>query len=252
MRARAALAALAATFALWGGGCGGGSDEGGTLTVSAAASLSGALAAYGDTVEGKERFSFAGSDELAAQIRQGARPDLFASANTAYPEDLHREGLASDPVVFTRNEVVVAVPSDSTITSLDDLVDPGLDLVIGANGVPVGDYARQVLARLPEAESRAILGNVRSEESDVKSVVGKLTQGAADAGFVYASDVAAADGQLRAIELSPELRPRVSYGIVVVEGTSEPERAQAFVGGLLAPAGQRILEDNGFSPLPAG
>ena len=54
-----------------------------------------------------------------------------------------------------------------------------------------------MLARLPAAQEKAILANVRSSEPDVKGIVGKLTQGAADAGFVYVTDVNATDGDLR-------------------------------------------------------
>jgi molybdate transport system substrate-binding protein len=250
-----ALACGAALVALCAGGCGDDSQAsgpGGELTVSAAASLTDAFPEYGETLAGEERFSFAGSDELAAQIRQGATPDVFASANTTYPDELHDEGLVAEPVVFARNQLVVAVPADSWLEAVDELAEPGLDVVIGAEGVPVGDYTREVLARLPAAESEAILANVRSEESDVKGVVGKLTQGAADAGFVYESDVAAAGEELRAIELPPDLEPEVSYGIAMVEGAENPDGARAFVDGLMAPDGQRILEDNGFLPAPDG
>jgi molybdate transport system substrate-binding protein len=253
MRAGAPVASAVAALAL-AAGCGGdasGSGDDRQLTVSAAASLSDAFPEYGGTIEGEERFSFAGSDELAAQIRQGAAPDVFASANTTYPDELFDEGLVEEPVVFVRNQLVVAVPADSAIESVDDLAETGLDLVIGAKGVPVGDYTREVLARLPQAQSEAILANVRSEESDVKGVVGKLTQGAADAGFVYESDVSAAGEEMRAIELPAELQPEVSYGITVVADATNPEGAQAFIDGLLEPEGQRILEDNGFLPAPA-
>ena len=258
-RARDGAAALlsgAAALALW-AGCGdddvGDSGEsGGELTVSAAASLTDAFPEYGETIDGEERFSFAGSDELAAQIRQGATPDVFASANTTYPDELYEEGLVQKPVVFTRNQLVVVVPADSDLESIDDLARQGLDVVIGAKGVPVGDYTREVLAGLPQADSAAIFDNVRSEESDVKGIVGKLTQGAADAGFVYDSDVAAAGDALRAIELPPDLEPEVSYGIAVVSDTANPDGAQAFIDGLLDPEGQQILEDNGFLPAQPG
>jgi molybdate transport system substrate-binding protein len=248
VRAAAALAAVALAL----GGCGdddsGGSAAEGKLTISAAASLTDAFPAYGATIPGEERYSFAGSDELAAQIRQGAAPDVFASANTIYPDELFDEGLVEEPVVFTRNQLVVAVPADSEIQSVDELAEPGLDLVIGAKGVPVGDYTREVIGRLPSGEADAILANVRSEESDVKGVMGKLTQGAADAGFVYDSDVAAAGESLRPIELPAKLQPEVSYAIAVVADAANPDGARAFVDGLLEPEGQRILEDNGFLP----
>jgi molybdate transport system substrate-binding protein len=254
MRAGTLIGAAVAALALAAGGCGedaSGSGDDGRLTVSAAASLTDAFPEYGETIDAEERFSFAGSDELAAQIRQGAAPDVFASANTTYPDELFDEGLVDEPVVFARNQLVVAVPADSEIESVDDLAAPGLDLVIGAKGVPVGDYTREVLGRVPAAEAEAILANVRSEESDVKGIVGKLTQGAADAGFAYESDVSAADADLRAIELPARLRPQVSYAVAVVDGAENPEGAQRFIDGLLEPEGQRILEDNGFLPPPA-
>lgn len=253
MRARAGLAALLVASGLPASGCGGedggSTDDGrGELTVSAAASLTEAFPAYGDSVPGEERFSFAGSDDLAAQIRQGAAPDVFASANTTYPDELFGEELVEEPVVFARNQLVVAVPAGSEIASIHELAEPGLDLVIGAEGVPVGDYAREVIARLPKAEGDAILANVRSEEPDVKGVIAKVAQGAADAGFVYASDAAA--GEVRAVELPSALEPEVSYAAAVVVGAEEPERAREFIAGLLREDGRRALSEAGFLPAP--
>ena len=251
---RGLIGAVGAALAAIAVGCGG-TDQGkagdGALTVSAASSLTAAFRAYGESLPAEPRFSFAGSDELAAQIRQGANPDVFASASTTYPEQLAAEGLVEEPVVFARNELVIAVAPDSPIESIDDLAEQGLDLVVGAEGVPVGDYAREVLDHLSRPERTAILANVRSEESDVKGIVGKVAQGAADAGFVYSSDVAAGRGALRAITLPPRLEPDVAYSIAVVDGTADPAAARAFVDGLLAGEGLRALEDAGLRS-PAG
>jgi molybdate transport system substrate-binding protein len=230
-------------------GCGGSDD---TLTVSAAASLRTALTDYGARFDAANpRFSFAGSDELAAQIRKGARPDLFAAANTSLPEELYDEGLVEKPVTFAGNRLVLAVQAGSRISSLRDVGRPGIKLAIGSEGVPVGAYTRTVLSRLPEAESSAILENVRTEEPDVAGIVGKLTQGAVDAGFVYVSDVRATDSKLAAIELPASLQPTVAYGIAVVKGTDHADTAQAFVDGLLDGDGRRALDAAGFEPPPA-
>ncbi len=247
-----ALVAALATIT----GCGGddgGSSDGDELTVSAASSLTEAFQEYGPTLEPTEtRFSFAGSDELAAQIRQGAAPDVFASANTELPDALHDEGLVEQPTVFATNTLVLAVPSDSQIDAIDDLTEPDLDLVIGAPDVPFGSYTRTVLERLPAEDSQAILDNVRSEESDVKAAIGKLTQGAADASFTYTSDVAAAGEELEAIQLPEELQPDVAYGIAVVSEAENTAGAQEFIDGLLSGEGATILEESGFKPPPAG
>ena len=232
-------------------GCGSSDD---TLTVSAAASLKKALTQYGgDFQDAKARFSFAGSDELAAQIRKGAKPDVFASANTKLPDELYKEGLVEKPVTFAGNRLVLAVPasSDATIASLKDIERPGTTLAIGSETVPVGSYTRTVLSKLPESESSAILKNVRTEEPDVAGIVGKLTQGAVDAGFVYVSDVRATDGKLKAIELPDTLQPAVAYGAAVVKGAKNEEAAKKFVAGLLDGDGKRALDEAGFEPPPA-
>jgi molybdate transport system substrate-binding protein len=221
------------------------------LTVSAAASLKNAFTAYGQSFDAATvRSSFAGSDELAAQIRQGVKPDVFASANTKLPEALYEAGLVEKPVVFAANELVLAVPADSTVRGLDDLAKKGTTIAMGSESVPVGSYTRKVLDGLPAAQKAAILGNVRSNEPDVGGVVGKVAQGAVDAGFVYVTDVEATEGKLRAIDLPPTLKPQVAYGVAVVKGAKHPRQAKQFVDGLLSGAGREALDRAGFLPPP--
>jgi molybdate transport system substrate-binding protein len=224
---------------------------GGELIISAAASLQPAFTAYAEDAGIDAKQSFAGSDELAAQIRQGVKPDVYAAANTSLPDELHAEGLVGEPVVFASNRLVLAVPAGSEVDSLDDLSQEGLALAAAEEGVPVGDYTREVLSRLGGDQSDAILANVRSEEPDVAGIVGKLTQGAVDAGFVYVTDVTATGGELEAIELPPRLQPEVAYGAAVVEGAEHPDEASAFIDGLLSGAGADALREAGFGPPPS-
>jgi molybdate transport system substrate-binding protein len=250
LRALAATALITLGLAACGDDSEAGSD--GELIVSAASSLEPAFTAYADAAGIDDRQSFAGSDELAAQIRQGVTPDVYAAANTSLPDRLYAEGLVEEPVAFATNELVLAVPADSPIDSIEDLAAPGTTLAIGDEGVPVGDYTREVLARLPEPRGEAIVANVRSREPDVAGIVGKLTQGAVDAGFVYVSDVVAAGDALRAIELDRRLQPQVAYAAAVVEGADNPAGARAFIDGLLSGEGAEALRRAGFGPPPAG
>jgi molybdate transport system substrate-binding protein len=245
---------LAAGALLVPAGCGSSGAGSGKpdLTGSAAASLTGAFTAYGEQFgAANARFSFAGSDELAAQIQQGVKPDVFASANTSLPQQLHAKGLVGKPVVFTANRLVIAVPAgSSTIRSLGDLARPGVTIAIGSATVPIGAYTRKVLSGLPAGERQAILANVRSDEPDVKSIVAKVTQKAVDAGLVYATDVAATQGQADAVPLPDRLQPQVAYAAAVVTGAEHPRQAHAFIAGLLRGAGQRDLRESGFLPIP--
>jgi molybdate transport system substrate-binding protein len=221
------------------------------LSVSAAASMTEALEACGPQFSGATvRLQFAGSDELAAQIRQGVKPDVYAAANTTLPDELNEEGLLSKPVEFATNEFVLAVPKDSDLKSIDDLTGDDAKIAIGAEDVPIGSYTRETLAKLPPEQEKAILDNVRSNEPDVNGIVGKLTQGAADAGFVYVTDVNATDGELKAIKLPGKLQPEVTYGAGVVEGAGQPEQAKTFVDQLVSGPCADALEEAGFGPAP--
>ncbi len=235
-------------------GCGEGSSSSadGQVIVSAASSLQPAFSAYAADAGIDAKGSFAGSDALAAQIRQGVTPDVYAAANTSLPEALFGDGLAAKPVVFATNTLVVAVPDGSSVHSLHDLTSAGLTIAIGDDGVPVGDYTNEVLGRLPAGERDAIAANVRSREPDVSGIVGKLTQGAVDAGFVYATDVVATDGALESVQLPANLQPDVAYGAAVVKGAENPSGARTFVDGLLRGDGARALRDAGFGPPPEG
>jgi molybdate transport system substrate-binding protein len=247
------LPSLVASLALAAcGGSGGGDTGKPTLVVSAAASLKKAFTAYGDRFPAASvRFSFAGSDVLASQIEQGVKPDVFASADTKLPATLYRNGVADKPVVFAANELVLAVPvGSSKVKSLGDIEKRGVTLVVGTATVPVGDYTNAVLARLAPASRRAVLANVKDREPDVTAIVGKLTQGAADAAFLYVTDVRATVGKLKAIHLPASLRPRVAYAAAVVKGAAHPAQARQFVAGLLRGPGLSDLIADGFLPPP--
>jgi len=219
-------------------GCGGNDDQ---IVVSAASSLSKPLTACSKQFDGATvRLSFAGSDELAAQIRKGVKPDVYAAANTTLPDQLAREGLLKNPVTFATNELIIARPEGSRIAAIGDLAKPRVKVVIGAEAVPVGTYTREVLSHLPTAEEHRIMANVRSQEPDVKGVVGKLTQGAADGGFVYRTDLVAG---LRAVALPHDLQPVVEYGAGVVKA-SDP--AQRYLDGLTHGACADALRSAGF------
>jgi molybdate transport system substrate-binding protein len=223
------------------------------LTVSAAASLKAAFTKYGQQFsQASPRFSFAGSDTLAAQIEQGVKPDVFASANLTLPKMLYAKGLVSKPVTFAANKLVLAVPaSSSKVKNLGDVEKPGATLAIGSATVPIGAYTRKVLAKLGPGLSAKVLANVRSDEPDVTGIVGKLTEGAVDAGFTYVTDVQATKGKLKAIALPANLQPVVAYGVAIVKGSTHPTQAQEFITGLLSGAGQADLLQAGFLPPPA-
>lgn len=245
----AAALALPAGALLVAAGCGGGEGALGRprLVVSAAASMSEALMECSRRFRDAEvRLSFAGSDELAAQIRQGVKPDVYVAANTDLPERLREEGLLERPVRFATNELVVALRAGSAIDSLRDLAEDGATVAIGSESVPVGSYAREVLGRLPEAVGAAILSGVRSNEPDVRGIVGKVSQGAVDAGFVYRSDVNAARGRLESLSFPPRLRPAVVYAAGVVRGAMQRRQARRYVHGLVTGPCRHALSAAGF------
>lgn len=250
----AALALVAASLlAGCGGDAGRASGDEPELVVFAAASLTTAFERCGERFAGADvRLSFAGSDDLAAQIRQGVVPDVYAAADTGLPDDLAREGLLERPRAFATNELVVGVPAGSGIDDVADLERPGTTIAIGDPEVPVGAYTRELLDGLGAAASRTILDNVASSEPDVSGIAAKIAQGAVDAGFIYRSDVAAANGAITAVALPRSVRPDVAYGIAVASAAPQPALARRFVADAIDGRCQRILLASGFGPAPDG
>jgi molybdate transport system substrate-binding protein len=192
------------------------------------------------------RFNFSGSDELAAQLREGADADVYAAASPTYPQQLFAEGLVERPRVFATNRLVLIVPAanEAGIESLGDLDRAGVKLVVGAEGVPIGDYTREVLDR---AGASGVLDRVVSEEQDVKGVVGKVALGEADAGLVYATDARAAGSDVRAIELPTTAAVDIRYLIAIVRG-GDRDVGEAFVDLVLSKRGRAALAAAGFGP----
>jgi molybdate transport system substrate-binding protein len=211
------------------------------LQIFAAASLTSAF----PRIDGAARYSFGGSNTLAAQISLGAPADVFASANTTLARQLYRKHLVTKPVVFTRNSLVLVVPraNRAHIRSVYDLHRRGVKLVVAAPAVPAGAYARQALKRL---KLTGVLDNVVSEEPDVRGVLAKVALGDADAGFVYATDARTVRGKVRTIALPRRAKPAVAYAAAVVTRSSHRAAAQAWVKRLLGKRAQAELRAAGF------
>jgi molybdate transport system substrate-binding protein len=214
------------------------------LTVYAAASLTDVF----PKIDSTPRYSFAGSNTLAAQIQQGAPADVFASANLTLPAQLNAKGLCSKPVVFTRNTLVIVVPKSNPagIRSIYDLTKSGIKLDIAGPGVPVGSYTLQILKNM--GLSAGVLKNVVSQETDVREVLSKVALGEADAGFVYSTDARTVPGQVIALKVPAWAQPKVQYGICIVSSSQNKQAAQAFVNKVVGKAGQAKLLAAGFLP----
>lgn len=232
------------------------------LTVFAAASLSDAFTELGANFSAAHpevtfAFNFAGSQQLAHQLAQGADADLFASANGKQMRVAVEAGrvVSGTAQVFAHNRLVVVLPKENPaqLTTLPDLAKPGLKLVLAAQAAPVGQYSLDFLDKatgdktLGVGYKEAVLANVVSYEENVKAVLTKVTLGEADAGIVYNSDVAlSASVQVQRIEIPDALNTIAAYPIAVINNSAHPEAAQKFVDYLLSPAGQTILVNYGF------
>jgi molybdate transport system substrate-binding protein len=247
------------------GACGDSTAAGGpahvTLTVLAASSLSNVMPRIGTAFSSSTpgvtvRFTFAGTDALAAEVEQGAPADVFAGAGSTYADQLSSMGLIRVPHAFATNTLVVVVPSSNPahITSPADLAKPGVKLVVGASTVPVGSYTRTVLmnldASLGPAYATKVLANVVSNANNVESVLATVEIGEADAGFVYVTDAMAAGSKVRAIMLPAQAQAVVTYPIAMVTAGGHAPQAGSFVQFVVGPQAQSILQAAGFGAPP--
>ncbi|MFH9134671.1 molybdate ABC transporter substrate-binding protein [Streptomyces sp. NPDC017524] len=215
------------------------------LTVLAASSLTDVFKAVGAAYEKenpgtKVTFSFAGSQELAAQVKQGAPADALVTADTRTMDGL--SGDTGKPTVIARNRLVIATGEGNPekVGSLEDLADPKLKVVLAAPEVPVGRYGAQIL------DAQNIEVKPVSQEPNVRAVLSKVSLGEADAGLVYRTDAATATDKVDAIDIPDERNAIASYPAATLKTSKHSEAATAFVAWLSAPAAQRILQGAGF------
>jgi molybdate transport system substrate-binding protein len=232
-----------------------------TLTVFAAASLTDAFTEIGAAFDAAHpgittTFNFAGSQALRTQIEEGAPVDVFASASGKEMDTLVTGAFVAADVaqVFLANKLIVILPADNpaALEKLEDLANPGIKIVLAAEEVPVGKYARQVLdlmdASFGAGLKDKVLANVVSNEDNVKQVIAKVQLGEADAGIVYVSDVVAAP-ELKSIEIPNGLNVIASYPIAPLAESANAELAAQFVEYVLSEEGQGILAKWGFAPV---
>jgi molybdate transport system substrate-binding protein len=254
------LLSLILLLGMWLMGCKPSVSQSQTLTVFAASSLTDAFTEIGANFETANPgvtviFNFAGSQALRNQIEEGAPADVFASASgremdTAVAGKFIAEGT---PQIFLNNKLVIILPADNPagLEKLEDLANLGIKIVLAAEEVPVGNYARQAL-ELMNASFGAdfkdkVLANIVSNEDNVKQVVSKVQLGEADAGIAYVSDIAASS-DLKIIEIPTELNVIAKYPIAPLAASENGEWAQAFVDYVLSSEGQAILQKWGFAP----
>lgn len=232
-----------------------------TLNVFAASSLTSAFTEIGKNFEAANpgvtvTLNFAGSQALRTQIEEGAPADVFASASGKEMDAVIEGKFVADGVkqVFLSNKLVVILPAanPADLEKLEDLVNPGVKIVLAAEEVPVGNYARQSLELMNGSFGAdfkdKVLANVVSNEDNVKQVVSKVQLGEADAGIAYISDIVASP-DLKTIEIPTELNVVAKYPIAPLAASGNAKVAQAFVDYVLSTEGQAVLQKWGFTPV---
>jgi molybdate transport system substrate-binding protein len=252
--------ALLAVLVLVLAGCGSGSESstggstaggstGGKLTIYAAASLKKTFSDIGEQFKTDNPgwtvdFTFAGSSDLVTQVTQGAKADVFASADTKNMDKLAQAGLLSgNPVNFASNTLVIVTPpgNPKQVASFRGLTKPGLKVVVCAPQVPCGSATERV------AKAMHVTLDPASEEPSVTDVLNKVITGEADAGVVYVTDGIAAGDKVSTVEF-PESSVAVNtYPIAALKSAADPDAAKKFIDLVTGEAGQKILSRAGFA-----
>lgn len=226
------------------------SDEvSGTVLVFAAASLTDAFAEVASAFETANpnadvQLNLAGSSALRVQILEGAPADVFAPANEWNMGQVVEAGeVAGEPEIFVHNLLQIVVPAGNPagVSGLDDFANKELLIGLCAEGVPCGDFGRQVLA------NAGIEPALDTNEPDVRSLLTKIEVGELDAGLVYVTDVTAAGDLVEGIDIPAEHNIEANYPIAVLVNAPNPDGAATLVELVLSSEGQEILANYGFS-----
>jgi molybdate transport system substrate-binding protein len=231
------------------------------LTVFAAASLREVFQTIALTFEKqhpnlKVRFNFAGSQDLRVQIEQGAKVDVFASADWKHMKTLATQGLVVEPTVFARNLPVIVVPKNNPakVATFADLAKVK-QLVVGAPEVPIGAYTENIFTAAEKVQGKAfaekVRANVRSRELNVRQVLTKVAMGEGDAGIVYKTDALTMPDKVEIIEIPASINVVAEYPIAVLKAAPKADLARDFVKLVLSKEGQKSLNAAGFGAAEA-
>jgi molybdate transport system substrate-binding protein len=219
----------------------------GTITVFAAASLTGTFTQLGKQFESAHpgdtvKFSFGPSSGLATQITSGAPADVFASAAPGNMQDVVSAGDASNPQDFAKNTMEVAVPPNNPakVKSVNDLAKKSVKVALCQPQVPCGVVAAEVFKNVGITVKPVTL------QPDVKSVLTQVETGNVDAGMVYVTDVMVAGSKVKGVTIPANDNASTLYPIATVTSSKEKSIADAFVAYVLSPAGQSVLTAAGF------
>lgn len=228
-------------------GSSGSSSATGTITIFAAASLTGAFTQLGNQFEAAHKgdtvkFSFGPSSGLATQITSGAPADVFASASPATMQGVVSAGDASSPENFAKNTAEVAVPPNNpaNVKSVNDLAKKSVKVALCQPQVPCGVVAAEVFKNVGITVKPVTL------QPDVKSVLTQVETGNVDAGMVYVTDVMAAGSKVKGVAVPASDNASTLYPIATIKGSNHQSEAQAFMNYVLSPTGQQVLTAAGF------
>ncbi|MFD4139625.1 molybdate ABC transporter substrate-binding protein [Streptomyces sp. NPDC058572] len=215
------------------------------LTVLAASSLTDVFKTAGAAYEKKNpgtkiTFSFAGSQELVAQVKQGAPADALVTADTKSMDGVKAD--TGTPTVIAKNRLVIATVEGNPhkVDALKDLADTKLKVVLAAPEVPAGKYSKKIL------DAQNITVKPVSQEPNVRAVLSKVELGEADAGLVYRTDAETAPDKVDAVEIPDAQNAVAAYPAATLKQSKNAEAAAAFVAWLSTPEAQKILQDAGF------
>ena len=244
--ALALVAPIATLSACGGDDSSGGSGDSTTITVLAAASLTGTFTDLAHRFEldhpgVKVRLAFDSSATLAQQALDGAPADVLATADTA-TMDSANDALASDPKVFATNTMVLVTPASNPagITTFPDIDGGNVTWVACVETAPCGKVAAALI------KDNHVTTRPASLEVDVKSVLAKVTSDEADAGFVYATDGVAAGKDVATFAIPHAADEVTSYPIAPLTQSTNTDLARQFVDLVVSDRGQQVLHDAGF------
>ena len=231
------------------------------LVVFAAASLKETFGALATEFEAAHPGShvalqFAGSQELRTQIENGAKADVFASADLRHMDALHTQKLVSEASIFARNEPVLIVPkaNPAGLSRFEDL-PKAKKLIVGVEEVPIGKYTGQILKKaageLGDGFAKQVEANIASRELNVRQILAKVSLGEGDAGFVYRTDAATAADKAQVIEIPHNMNVIAEYPIATVTSGTSPDLARAWITLVLSEAGRTALSKAGFLTVSA-
>ena len=197
------------------------------------------------------RYNYGGSNMLLSQIELTKKGDCYMPGATMYIEKAKEKGFVDyeKPVAYHIPVIVVPEGNPANIKSLEDLIKPGVKLIMGdPKACAIGKLGNKILKKNKIYDE--VRKNVIATAATVNELVVYMCMGQADASIIWKASLLGTEDKTDIIEIPQKEKMIKVIPIGRLTFSKHKKMAKMFVDFAASLEGKNIFKTCGFMPYP--